>query len=221
MEGTTTSGSRRSASRSANPIAEPVVRAIEAHLRARERRRDLLHDTARALRRRAQGAMARIHEGQRVAGEVARIAREARALAARVQGGGAADGGLVHDALQESVEAILLQRVVERRAFPSPKELGIPPEEYLAGLADLVGEVRRLALTALAEGALDEAVRHLGLMEAVYRTLSRFESPRAILPLKPKQDTARALVERTRGDVALAGVLARAGARGVRPEEAP
>jgi translin len=163
--------------------------------------------------------MARIHEGRPVAGEIARIAREARALAARVQGGGAADGGLVHDALQECVEAILLQRVVERRSFPSPKELGVAPEAYLAGLADLVGEVRRLALAALAEGALDDAVRYLALMESVYRTLARFESPRAIVQLKPKQDSARALVERTRGDVALASVLARAGARGVRAED--
>ena len=47
-------------------------------------------------------------------------------------------------------------------------------------------------------------------MEAVYRTLLHFETPRAIVPLKPKQDQARALLERTRGDVTMATVIARA-----------
>jgi predicted translin family RNA/ssDNA-binding protein len=40
----------------------------------------------------------------------------------------------------------------------------------------------------------------------------RFEGPRSIISLKPKQDAARSLVEKTRGDVALAEVLHRAGA---------
>lgn len=162
--------------------------------------------------------MGRLHEGRRVDSEIDRIARDARRLAKRIQGEASADGGLAHDALQESVEAILLSRTLEDAPFPAPSALGVPPEAYLGGLADLVGEMRRLALEALARGELPEARRLLERMDGIHRTLARFESPRAIVALKPKQDQARALVERTRGDVALAGVLDRAGAR-ARPSE--
>ncbi len=198
-------------------VGEPAVREIERHLRAREARRDALADASRALRRESQAVMARMHEGRSVGREVVAIARRARALAARIRSIAPEDGGLAHDALQESVEAILLDRVVREAPFPSPKALGVPPEAYLSGLGDLVGEVRRLALAALTTGDLGAARRHLATMESLYRTLCRFESPRSIVALKPKQDTARSLVERTRGEVALAGVLARAGGHGPVP----
>ncbi len=163
------------------------------------------------LRRQAQAAMAHLHEGRTVDREILGIARDARALAERLREEVGADGGIAHDALQESVEAILLHRLVRHRPFPSPRDLAVPPEAYLAGFADLVGEVRRLALEALTRGAILEAREHLAEMDQLFRTLARFESPRAILALKPKQDSARALLERTRGDVALAGILERAG----------
>ncbi|MCI4357665.1 MAG: hypothetical protein L3J95_04775 [Thermoplasmata archaeon] len=215
MGGTTTSTSRRSADRSARGslLGEPTVREIESHLKRREQRRDDLFEASRSLRREAQGIMGRIHEGRRVDDEIVTLARTARALAERVRGDGGGDRGLAHDALQESVEAILLDCVVRGSSFPSPKELGIGPEEYLGGLGDLVGEMRRLALTALSEGKLPGAREHLREMESVFRSLLRFEGPRAIVSLKPKQDAARAILEKTRGDVALAEVLARAGVR--------
>jgi translin len=50
-------------------------------------------------------------------------------------------------------------------------------------------------------------------MESLYHTLLGFETARAIVSLKPKQDTARALLERTRGEVTMARLLHRAGLR--------
>lgn len=212
------STSRRSADRSAPAalLGEPAIREIETHLKRRERRREAIHDASRRLRREAQGIMARIHEGRRVDGEIATLARSARSLAARLQGESGGDRGLAHDALQESAEAILLDCVVRAAPFPSPKELGLAPEEYLGGLGDLVGEMRRLALTALSSGRIVEARERLREMEALFRALLRFEGPRSIVSLKPKQDAARSILERTRGEVALAEVLERAG---VRPRE--
>ena len=156
--------------------------------------------------------MAKIHEGQPVGPAIEEIGQAARTLAGRVRGEWAGDRSVAHDALQESVEAILLDRVVRGGTFPSPRALGIDAEEYLGGLGDLVGEMRRLALSALSEGNVAKARERLAEMESVYRALLRFEGPRAIISLKSKQDTARALLEKTRGDVALAEVLARAGA---------
>ncbi|HUI38826.1 MAG TPA: hypothetical protein VLY85_04265, partial [Thermoplasmata archaeon] len=163
------------------------------------------------LRRRAQAAMARIHEGRRVDREVREIGSEMRALARRARVRGVGEVGAVHDALQEAVEATLLDRISRGEPLPGRGALGVGPEAYLTGLGDLAGEIRRLALAALSEGRLEVARQRLREMDSVYRLLLRFEAPRAIVSLKPKQDTARALLERTRGDVALAEVLARAG----------
>ena len=47
-------------------------------------------------------------------------------------------------------------------------------------------------------------------MEELTQALLRFDTSRAIVQLKPKQDQARTLVERTRGEVVMARFLARA-----------
>jgi translin len=209
----TTSGSRRTARRAGGPgpLLDPAaVEAIEAHLSERERRRDEIAEAARRLRRRAQGAMAAVHEGRPSPGEIAGIREEARALARRVHGEARADAGLAHDALQEAIEAALLDAIARGARLPGPAELGVEPEEFLDGLGDLVGEVRRLALDRLTAGDEAGARSRLREMESVYRTLLRFETTRGILALKPKQDQARALLERTRGDVTMASVIARA-----------
>jgi translin len=152
--------------------------------------------------------MASIHEGRTASREVAEVRREGRALADRIRAEGRGDASLAHDALQEAVEACLLYAIVAGEALPTPEELGVDPEEYLHGLGDLAGEIRRLALERLAAGDPEGAQRRLREMEAVYRALLHFETPRAIIPLKPKQDQARALLERTRGDVTMATVIA-------------
>jgi len=154
--------------------------------------------------------MARLHGGEAVGADIARIREETRRLADWVRRHAAADAGLAHDALQEGVEATLLLALHEHRRLPAPDQLGVDPEEYLAGLGDTVGEVRRLILADLAAGRVDEAEAALRTMEQLYQLLLRFETTRAIVALKPKQDTARALLERTRGEVTMARVLARA-----------
>lgn len=154
--------------------------------------------------------MTRLHEGQGIAKEVAQIRRETIALSAWIRRNAAADAGLAHDAFQEAVEACLLEALADGRRLPGPDELSVEPEEYLLGLADTIGEVRRLVLADLAHGTVDRAEARLVVLEALYRLLLRFETTRAIVPLKPKQDAARGILERTRGEVTLARVLDRA-----------
>lgn len=207
-----TSDSRRSGSRKgarAPRLPESVLGEIERHLSAREQRRVELHEEARRLRRSAQVAMTRLHAGSPVEREMTAIRAALGRLTERLRDA-PEDAGLADDAVQEAVEAILLERAVRRAALPGPSEIGVGPELYLLGLGDLVGELRRLVLADLVEGAVDRARDRLEEMEATYQLLLRFESPRSIVALKPKQDSARALLERTRSDVALAVVLARA-----------
>ena len=154
--------------------------------------------------------MTRLHSGRVEDGEVRAVRTELAAFGAELAGERAADAPLAFDAFQEAVEAILLDAVVRGQALPGPSELRVGSEAYLLGLGDLVGEVRRLALRALGEGHLPQAEGHLARMEGLYEDLMRFEAPRGVVALKPKQDTARALLERTRSEVTMARMLARA-----------
>ncbi|MCI4363062.1 MAG: hypothetical protein L3K13_01980 [Thermoplasmata archaeon] len=194
----------------ATVLPEKVLEEIETHLKARERRREELADRARRLRRLSQVAMTEVHAGTSTPSWFEEIREETAKLAEFLRTEGHGDSGLALDGLQEAVEALLLAAVVNREPLPGPRELGVEPEPYLLGLGDLAGEVRRLALRALTVGEVDEAERYLAWLDGLLLTLLRFDAPRSIVAMKPKQDAARGIVERTRGDVALARALERA-----------
>jgi translin len=170
----------------------------------------MLYERARQLRRLSQGAMIHLHEGKEATAELDEVRRTARSLGEELGREARGDEGLAHDAFQEAVEAILLGAIVQGAPLPGPSELGLSPEVYLLGLGDVVGEVRRLALQRLNESDVRGAERYVHLMDRLYRTLMRFDTTRSIVALKPKQDTARALLERTRGEVTMARLLSRA-----------
>ena len=81
-------------------------------------------------------------------------------------------------------------------------EVTIPA--YLLGLCDSVGELRRFTLTALKDGRYRDAEAHLSSMDRIYEVVSQYHYPKAIVPVKVKQDQIRGIIERTRGDVAMA-----------------
>ena len=163
--------------------------------------------------------MARLHEGRTVAKEIAAVRSELSALVRWVAREAPSDAALAHDAFQEAVEACLLEALAEGRELPGPDALGVEPESYLLGVGDAVGEVRRLVLHDLSKGNVASAERRLATLEGLYRILLRFETTRAILPLKPKQDAARGILEKTRGEVTMARLLHRARLPAERPEE--
>ncbi|MGI0071335.1 MAG: hypothetical protein ACRECT_04615 [Thermoplasmata archaeon] len=191
-------------------VPEAVLAAIEAHLRQRELRREDLYERARRLRRLSQATMTRLHSNGAAAPELAEVRRLTAELVDWLRREGRGDESLALDALQEAVEATLLGAVLEGGPLPGPSDLGVDPEPYLLGLGDVVGEVRRRVLDRLGRDDLVGAETDLVLMERLTRALLRFDTTRAIVPLKPKQDTARALLERTRGEVVMARFLARA-----------
>jgi translin len=193
-------------------VPPAVVEDIEAHLRSREQRREELYQRARRLRRLAQVTMMRLHTEAPPESDLAEVRREMAGLAEWLRREGRGDEGLAEAALQEAVEAVLLGAAVAGVPFPGPGDLDIDPEPYLLGLGDVVGEVRRRVLDRLGHDDLAGAEAEMALMEGLTRTLLHFDTTRAIVPLKPKQDTARALLERTRGELVMARLLL--GARG-------
>jgi translin len=200
-------------------VPDGVLAAIEAHLRQRELRREELYQRARRLRRLAQSTMTRMHAGTGPPPDVGEVSRGLLELADWLRREGRGDEGMAMDAMQEAVEAILLGAANAGEPFPGPGDLGVDPEPYLLGLGDVVGEVRRRVLDRLGRDDLPGAEAELVLMERLTHALLRFDTTRAIVPLKPKQDTARALLERTRGEVVMARHLVRV--RDGRPPGAP
>ncbi|NLL94380.1 MAG: RNA-binding protein [Thermoplasmatales archaeon] len=115
--------------------------------------------------------------------------------------------GPVTDALAEYAEARILVAVAEGCAIPTWESLGVDPGAWAMGLADSVGEMRRLALGRLMAGDLAGAEAVFRTMETVADGLMLFDVPDAVVPLRRKQDVARGVVERTRSDLAVAKVM--------------
>jgi translin len=112
--------------------------------------------------------------------------------------------GFVQSAFQELCEAAILLAVVNNENMPIPKDLGVTDTSYLLGMADAIGELRRFTLECLRAGKVEIAESYLEKMEVFYETLLRFNYPNAVVSIRRKQDIARSLVEKTRGELAVA-----------------
>jgi translin len=111
--------------------------------------------------------------------------------------------GFVEDAMQEYVEATLLRSAVTGDAMPSPSQLKVDSSTYILGLADVIGEMRRMALDSMIGGNVREASKWVSEMERLYLALSKMHFPGKVVEIKRKQDVARSLLDRTRGELAV------------------
>ncbi len=112
--------------------------------------------------------------------------------------------GFVENAAQELVEASCLYNVMKGKDLPDPDEIKTTYSSYLLGLCDLVGELRRTALDSIRAGEAKDADDYLNIMEEIYDVIIRFDYPSGLIPIKKKQDMVRNLMERTRGELAVA-----------------
>ena len=114
--------------------------------------------------------------------------------------------GFVQNALQEYTEAIVFRAIIYGEDIPSHRDLNVNPAAYIMGLADVVGELRREVLEFLRREDFVDAERFLSIMEDIYETLLVFNYPSGLVPIKQKQDVARSLVEKTRGEITIASM---------------
>jgi translin len=115
--------------------------------------------------------------------------------------------GFVDDAEAEYAEAMVVNSIISSGRLPAPLEVGVEPRNYLSGLGDATGELRRRILDLMREGRPDEGLQYLQVMEEIYQLLMLFDYPDAITRgLRRKSDLARSMVERTYGE--LTGALA-------------
>jgi translin len=182
-------------------IGEELEEYLDEKERAREdmlrRSRDVLKLSARTI--------AAMHRGAFVEGDVLRITDITKGIREDLQGHKDIwHSGALENALQEAAEAAIVHALLKGERLPHPDDLGVTYPAYLLGLCDSVGELRRFTLTALKEGRYEDAEGFLESMEQISLTIGQFHYPKAIVPVRGKQDQVRGIIERTRGDVALA-----------------
>ncbi|HML03253.1 MAG TPA: translin family protein [Candidatus Bathyarchaeia archaeon] len=112
--------------------------------------------------------------------------------------------GLVSAAFQEYTEAQILFRLVENGQFIGPEELNVPSIDYVLGLADVIGELRRRALDMLRKGNVKTAEECLKTMEEIFSELTAMDDAYMLIPgLRRKCDVARHVIEITRGEITI------------------
>lgn len=107
--------------------------------------------------------------------------------------------GFAQSAYAEYVEAIALYNILIKKHFPKPSELNVHPSAFLLGIADLIGELRRLCLDKVRLEDINGAFEQLGLMEEIYLALRELDYPDPLVPgLRHKVDTMRRIIDETR-----------------------
>jgi len=114
------------------------------------------------------------------------------------------NAGFVENAAQEFVEAHCFYNILQEKDLPDPDSIQTTYTSYLQGLCDVIGELRRKSLDTVLNGEPKEAYRYLIIMEEIYDAILRFDYPSSLVPIKRKQDIARSLIEKTRGELAVA-----------------
>lgn len=184
---------------------DDVIGEIEARLDEKDAVRELAIKSSRTLARLSGGAIQGMHRGENVASVLSETREEVMKLRSLLdEHPDLFHAGFVENAMQEACEAFLVHAITNGRELPSPKELGVTDTAYLLGLGDVVGELRRFALEHLRAGEIPGASAYLEKMERILDALMRFDYPTALVALKRKQDVARSLIEKTRGEVAVA-----------------
>jgi len=186
-------------------MLQEIIKKVTEHLRALEEAKDEAYPKARKARTLSKQSILKLHNGEPEKAQ--RLISEAANLLTEVQGVGEAFLGIqssetVVAARQEYAEAAILHSLITLKKYPTPEELGVEETDYVLGLADVPGELRRQALDSLREGNLEAAESSLETMEEIYLYLVEAEEASMMLKgMRRKLDVARGVTERTRAEV--------------------
>lgn len=113
--------------------------------------------------------------------------------------------GFLHDAQKEFAEACATVALVHGDELPAPEAIGVEYAAYLNGIAEAVGELRRVIMDRLRHGDFDGCESLLNAMDDIYSVLVTIDYPDAMTGnLRRTTDQTRGILEKTRGDLTMA-----------------
>lgn len=189
---------------------DQLVASLNSQLEVKNEARDrALADSRRTIRH-AANAIRALHRGETEAAQAQIEQGRAIVRATREELRRYPDiywTGYVQDAQKEYAEAALVAAMISGRQLPDPSGLELEIAPYLNGLAEAASEMRRYLLDLILRGGAEEMERAAGIlriMDDVYTSLLTVDFPDAITGgLRRSTDQLRAVLERSRGDLAL------------------
>jgi translin len=182
-----------------------ILRKVKMELEEKEKVREKAHDDMRKITSLSKHAILLIH--QKKVNEALKLIENAKEIILRLTDSSVnypdiIYSGLYSAALQEYSEANIFMNLIQESRFVTPKEINVPSIDYVLGLADVIGECRRLALDALREGDVTRGGKCLQTMDEIYIELMAMDEAYMLVPgLRRKCDVARKIIETTRGDI--------------------
>ncbi|MDP2717111.1 MAG: hypothetical protein Q8P02_00030 [Candidatus Micrarchaeota archaeon] len=180
---------------------EKTINRIDAELSEKEKRQDVVLQHTRLVIRDCAKAIRQLHTGQFKEADV--LVKDLDVHVKDLQDSAGKDFYHIgQQAYQEYAEIKCLIALVHKKPLPSPEDLGLDDQSYLAGLADCVGELRRSLQLALRDDKKKEAEYFFEQMNHIYDNLMVLKYSSSLVgPLKRKQDMVRGQVEHARSEM--------------------
>lgn len=183
-----------------DPVRDRFLARHEARETAIATSRDAIRAAANAIRAVHRAELERADELIADARARLRAASDAAAPFPEVL-----HAGFVPDAAKEVAEAVLTRAACTGAPLPGPEAVGVDDASWLHGLAETVGELRRSCLDRVRQGDHTAAEARLASMEEILSALVTIDVPDGLTRgLRRATDAARAITERTRGDLTTA-----------------
>lgn len=190
-----------------SPLDTIIPRILE-NFAAKNAAREQALTASRAIIRMSANSIRAVHRGEfDKARTMLDEARDVRDAAVRALDGHADiyHAGFLHDAQKEYAEARTTLALLSGDAIPAPEDLGVEYAAYLNGIAEAVGEMRRMVLDRLRAGQYEGCEEILQAMDDIYSVLVTIDYPDAMTGgLRRTTDQTRGILEKTRGDLTMA-----------------
>lgn len=182
-----------------------ILKEVKEELAEKDKVRENAQQSMRKVTSLSKQAILLMH--QKKHGDAGKLIENAKGLISKLQDSAnkyprIIYSGMFSAALQEYSEANILLGLIQEVRFVTPNEIGVPAVDYVLGLADVIGEYRRLTLDALREGKASKGEECLKIMDEIYIELMAMDEAYMLVPgLRRKCDVARRIIETTRGDI--------------------
>ena len=184
------------------------IESINKKMTAIEVKRESAIAMSRSIIRRTKNMIHAIHQGEEFMSIQGELKASVRDMISKLKDEPSVlYSAVVEDAMMEYSEALILSAIVRKKDIPSFESLKITPQSWMLGLANVIGELRRIILTYLMKGDMAKASYYFEIMEEIGNEVMNFDVPDAIVPIRRKQDITRGILERTRSEMTNATVM--------------